>query len=113
MSLSLFGDDLFGDPNSAELTPGSSVVLSGQSKRWTLVVDRPIAEGGFGGVFLVRDDRGATHALKRIRYKTAEIRDRSIFEASLMVSLPPHDNIVRCWDYENRPYKTKNATYKR
>lgn len=74
----------------------------------TVVEESLIAEGGFGEVLRVTDQRtGRQFALKKIRcqegVQVASSQEAAEREAKVLQQLPVHPNIIRCFGYKVKP----------
>ncbi|EFA74620.1 putative protein serine/threonine kinase [Heterostelium album PN500] len=69
-----------------------------------------IAEGGFGLVYLVRDDYNRQYALKRMFIQEKDRLDTVVGEIGIMQQLKNHKNIVKLEDYKIVENREKRET---
>lgn len=87
---------------------GASHTFSDESGNEVVVQEVAlIAEGGFGAVMRVRDRSGQEYALKKIRcvegLQVTSSLEAAEREAKVLLALPPHPSIIRCFGYVTEP----------
>jgi serine/threonine protein kinase len=75
------------------MTKASQILIPYLSMRPLRVVARH--EGGFGHILIVQGDDGEKHALKTLKADLGIDRSALAAEASILVDLPPHTNVIQ------------------